>query len=218
MPIKADTAMGANKAPSPAGEVGGAAVVKHIYFQPPANETATKSAMRIHVVGAEGGHIAAAKISAMCLTKEKAFNHIQNTYATTTAASMSSCRKNSTTFACLPWSGRLRAVVGPLESERPAAPTILPDEFTFSMKKGTVIGGFVKNDDDQPISGAKVLVRAMDFSDSDEGIPFDVPLGRLRCRYNGFSRPLVAKQRPASRSRCPNRAHPSRIHQRLLLG
>jgi hypothetical protein len=34
----------------------------------------------------------------------------------------------------------------------------LPDEFTFTLRKGTVIGGFVKNEDGQPIAGVKVQV------------------------------------------------------------
>jgi len=35
---------------------------------------------------------------------------------------------------------------------------IIPDEFTFRLEKGTVIGGVVRNEDNQPIEGAKVAV------------------------------------------------------------
>jgi protocatechuate 3,4-dioxygenase beta subunit len=34
----------------------------------------------------------------------------------------------------------------------------IPDEYTFTLRKGTVIGGIVKNEDGQPIAGAKVEV------------------------------------------------------------
>jgi hypothetical protein len=34
----------------------------------------------------------------------------------------------------------------------------IPDEFTFQLDKGTVIGGLIKNEDNQPIEGAKVEV------------------------------------------------------------
>ena len=35
---------------------------------------------------------------------------------------------------------------------------LIPEQFTFRLTKGTVIGGFVKNQDGQPIEGAKVEV------------------------------------------------------------
>lgn len=35
----------------------------------------------------------------------------------------------------------------------------IPEEFTFKLQKGTVVGGLVKNEDGQPIAGAKVEVR-----------------------------------------------------------
>jgi uncharacterized GH25 family protein len=45
------------------------------------------------------------------------------------------------------------------ESQELKAGGRIPAEFTFKLEKGTVIGGFVKNEDGQPIAGAKVEVR-----------------------------------------------------------
>ena len=43
----------------------------------------------------------------------------------------------------------------------------LPDEFIFEMPKGTTIGGVVKNDQGQPIAGAKVAVSLSALDDED---------------------------------------------------
>lgn len=43
-----------------------------------------------------------------------------------------------------------------------AKPREFPREFTFRLDNGTVIGGFVKNDDGQPIAGVKVWVMLVD--------------------------------------------------------
>lgn len=47
----------------------------------------------------------------------------------------------------------------------------IPEEFTFKLEKGTTIGGIVKNEDGQPISGVKV--EAMYQRDRSEGEPQD---------------------------------------------
>ncbi len=46
----------------------------------------------------------------------------------------------------------------------------LPSEFTYKLTKGTTIGGVVKNDDGQPIEGARVEVKYEDGGD-DFGAP-----------------------------------------------
>ena len=43
--------------------------------------------------------------------------------------------------------------------EHEVAPREIPREFTFRLEKGTVIGGILKNEDGEPIAGAKVAVR-----------------------------------------------------------
>jgi hypothetical protein len=43
--------------------------------------------------------------------------------------------------------------------EQEAVPREIPREFTFRLEKGTVIGGIVKNEDGEPIMGAKVAVQ-----------------------------------------------------------
>lgn len=45
---------------------------------------------------------------------------------------------------------------------REARPRKIPQEFTFRLEKGTVIGGIVKDEDGQPIAGAKVGVMLVD--------------------------------------------------------
>ena len=42
-----------------------------------------------------------------------------------------------------------------LEKE-PALAGEFPEEFTYHLQKGTILGGIVKNDDGQPIEGVKI--------------------------------------------------------------
>ncbi|MBI4023573.1 MAG: carboxypeptidase regulatory-like domain-containing protein [Verrucomicrobia bacterium] len=45
------------------------------------------------------------------------------------------------------------------EQEWQADGHLIPEEFTFKLPKGAMIGGFIKNEDGQPIQGARVEVR-----------------------------------------------------------
>ena len=57
----------------------------------------------------------------------------------------------------------------------PADQRVIPDEFTFPMKKGSVVGGVVKNEDGQPISGAKVEVMyASDHRDERNRLLYNI--------------------------------------------
>ena len=51
---------------------------------------------------------------------------------------------------------------------------LIPNEFTFHLQTGTVMGGVVKNDDGQPIKGVQVEVRY------DQGAVVDPSLGRAQ--------------------------------------
>ena len=55
---------------------------------------------------------------------------------------------------------RLTCRFSPIGNRRKSRPTRMrfPSEFTFHLPKGTTIGGVVKNEDGQPIAGAKVGV------------------------------------------------------------
>lgn len=53
--------------------------------------------------------------------------------------------------------------------ETEEAPPSIPEEYIFRLEKGTLIGGIVKNDDGEPIEGAKVAVMLERADEAYEG-------------------------------------------------
>ncbi|HVX15244.1 MAG TPA: carboxypeptidase-like regulatory domain-containing protein [Pirellulales bacterium] len=121
----------------------------------------TTGSMRIDVVDSVGKPIPKAAIHVAVWTDE-AFDH--NRDYTTDAAGRAEVELPKTLSILRIWAKRDGHV--PLfanwwpEHDGTAFP--LPEEFTFRLAKGSVIGGLVKNDDGQPIAGAKVEVRHVD--------------------------------------------------------
>ena len=149
----------------------------HVRFFPAEhrNETSTKGTMKIHVVDADGQPVAAAKIHESVWTKDKDFKH--NRDYTSDAKGWVDVELPKTLTILRLWSRKDGYV--PLfahwEDRMPAEQRVIPDEFTFSMEKGMVIGGIVKDEDGKPVSGARVEVMyARDFREELKRVSDDI--------------------------------------------
>lgn len=137
---------------------------------PRPKEVSTTGSMRIVVVDSDGRAVAKADIHVSVWTDE-AFDHNRD-YSTDSAGKVEVKLPRTLTILRI-WASRDRYV--PLfadwwpEHQDDGFP--IPEEYTFRLAKGTVIGGVVKNDDGQPIAGAKVEVMHVDRVDTMKARP-----------------------------------------------
>ncbi|HEY1599586.1 MAG TPA: carboxypeptidase regulatory-like domain-containing protein [Pirellulales bacterium] len=119
----------------------------------------TKGSMLIRVVGSEGQPLPRANILASIWTDEKDFKATRN-YTCDEEGKVEIVLPKTLTILRI-WSRK--AGFAPLFvqwwPDKEADGNLIPDEFTFQMQPGTLLGGVVKNDDGQPIVGAEVEVR-----------------------------------------------------------
>src|SRR5215204_2433821 len=120
---------------------------------------ATDGTLRIRVADSTGQKIADAKIHVSIWTKEKDFKSNRDY----------TCNVDGEAIAELPATLEIIRVWASKPGYAPMFAELwpgkgnsgepLPTEFTYKLTKGTTIGGIVKNEDGQPIEGARVEVR-----------------------------------------------------------
>ncbi len=126
-------------------------------FKDRPNEVPTKGSMRIRVVGTDNQPRAGSKIHINVGTKEDFKSNRDYT-----------CDADGQVDIALPATLRLLRIWAREASYAPmfaqwwpkeqADGAVIPEEFTFRMQKGTVMGGFVKDEDGNPIPGVRVDV------------------------------------------------------------
>lgn len=117
----------------------------------------TKRTMQIRVVGPDGKHVQGTKIHMAIWAEEPAKTN--RDYV---------CDAQGQTTVDLPQNIEILRIWARADGYVPlfaqwwskiqADGHLIPEEYTFELTKGTVIGGFVKNQEGQPIEGAKVEV------------------------------------------------------------
>jgi hypothetical protein len=121
--------------------------------------TTTSGSMRIRVVNSAGRPIANARVQASVWTDQKDFKH--NRHYTADEQGQATIDLPATLDIVRVWASAkgyvpMFAQLWP-QALRDARP--VREEFTFEMTPGTTMGGAIKNDNGQPIEGARVEVR-----------------------------------------------------------
>lgn len=114
--------------------------------------------IRVRVAGPDDRPITGARIHAGIWTKEP-FKH--NWDYVTDARGQAAVALPRTLSILRLWAsaeGRVPLFAHWESQEIQADPNAIPGEFVFKLRKGTVIGGLVKNEDGKPIAGARVEV------------------------------------------------------------
>ncbi len=131
--------------------------------------TETKGSLRLRVVDSTSQGVAGAKIHVSIWTKEKEFKN--NRGYTCDEHGRATAELPSTLEIIRVWASgpgyapMFAQLWGETRNGQP-----LPEEFTFVLTKGTTMGGVIRNDDGQPIEGARVEVR-YDSGGDDFGAP-----------------------------------------------
>ncbi|HEV3137181.1 MAG TPA: M56 family metallopeptidase, partial [Pirellulales bacterium] len=118
----------------------------------------TRGSMRVRVVDFDGKSLGGTKIHASVLTKDKEFK--SNRDYESDANGQANIELPSTLYLLRLWAAKHGYVSGfqGWENNPPAGRKLVPEEFTFSMQTGTVMGGTVVDDQGQPIADAKLVV------------------------------------------------------------
>jgi hypothetical protein len=132
--------------------------------------TATNGSLRIRVADSADQGISAAKIHVSIWTKEKNFK--ANRDYTCEEHGQATVELPATLEIVRVWArGRGYApMFAQLWPQTRIDGLPLPKEFTFALTKGTTMGGVIRNDDGQPIQGARVEV-SYEFGGDDFKAP-----------------------------------------------
>ena len=132
--------------------------------------TPTNGTLQIRVVDASGKAVPEAKIFASIWTKEKAFK--SNRKYKCDDRGQAIIELPATLEIIRVWASHdgYAPMFGQLWPQAANGHPPLPKEFTYSLNKGTTMGGVIRNDEGQPIAGAKVEVR-YESGGADFGAP-----------------------------------------------
>jgi uncharacterized GH25 family protein/thiol-disulfide isomerase/thioredoxin len=121
--------------------------------------TATTGSMRIKVVDSAGQPVARAHIEVSIWTSQKDFKRKRN--YTADAQGLTTIELPATLEIIRVWPSAkgYASMLAQLWPQSPIDAHPLPDEFTFTLHKGTTMGGIVHDDQGQPIKGVRVEVQ-----------------------------------------------------------
>ncbi|HZZ28931.1 MAG TPA: carboxypeptidase regulatory-like domain-containing protein [Pirellulales bacterium] len=132
---------------------------KKLLFDEEGNQP-TKGSIRIHVVDFQGQPLSDAKITVSVATHDDKFKNKRDYI--TDADGQVNADLPSTLYILRLWANKSGYVSGfhGWEKDPPAKRKPVPEEFTFHLKTGTVMGGTVVDEEGKPIAGATVTINS----------------------------------------------------------
>ena len=127
----------------------------------------TERTMLVKVIGPDGKPMSGVKIHRGVWTNQKPFK--ANSDVVTNGEGQATVSLPATFYILRLWASKDGFV--PLFShwekeELSDGEDIVPEEFTLQLQKGTIIGGFVINEEGKPIKGAKIEVQLLHISEN----------------------------------------------------
>src|SRR5487761_1405848 len=133
-------------------------------------KVSTTGSMQIRVVNSDGQAVPGAAIYVGVWTDE-AFDHNRDYKCDAAGEAKIQLPKTLTILRIWARSDRYVPLFAGWWPEHQVNDSAIPEEFSFRLSKGSVIGGVVKNEDGQPIEGAKVEVMRVDRADDTKERP-----------------------------------------------